>query len=575
MFDNNNNNSVNSMIVDMTKDYNPETRLSQATKAEKKWRTKTKLLEGLKGTKAQNLALILDNQARFLRNRNNITESTAVSDIAGFNKIAFPLVRRVFAQLLANNIVSVQPISWATGLIFYLDFTFNSARVGNGSGASIYGNRTTPVSGKVGGIGANTGTGGFYSYQQLGYAHRVFRLGSTSGTYASLTATSSTITGTLSAFEFVVNSGANVMAAFELFVEASGNAVYETGSASSFRSFPAVDYFSSYSYTANIDRSMTQFLTTTSVRVWANTLLSTASLSGGALSVFGRVDTTLSDASNGASTLLGDFESTSFIPQINLKVLSTFISAETKKLKTVWTPEVAQDLNSYMSLDAEVELTNILSEQIAMEIDREILADLITVASVKGAWSRKIGEYVYVDASGFIQRSSAANVTFTYQAVFANQDEWEQTLSRVINSVSARIHKLNLRKQANWIVTSTEVSTVLQTMDKKFVGTGIGEENEKFTLGIEKIGSLQSQWDIYRDPYFPQELMLMGYKGDNPMECGYVWSPYIPLIVTPTIIDPNNFSPIKGVMTRNAKTAIRPDYYGTIRCLSLNFYGLA
>ncbi len=569
----------NKMILDMTSDFSTETKRQQALRLSKKW-AKTRLLEGLEGEKKENLAFILDNEARHLRGK-LLSESVSTSDISGFNKIAFPLVRRVFAQLLTNNIVSVQPMSQASGLVFFLDFTWDKTRAGQIAGRSIYGNRATPLNGKTGGIGAQLGTGGFYGYQGLGYAHREFKIGVTpAATGASATgvvgatATSIHVTGTLSAFDFQITSGVDLIARLQMHVALSGEINYDASSASAFRGFTGIGSLTADSLAANIDRTLTQVTSTTNVRVYSNTSLTAASLTGISMPVLiGRLDTAV-DGNGGTTLQTGDFESTTEIPQINLKVLSTFVSAQTKKLKTVWTPEVSQDLSMYMAIDPEVELTNILSEQIATEIDREILGDLISVAAVKGAWSRKIGRYVYVNSDGFIVNNDSTNVTFSGQSFFNGQKEWNNTLGMVISSVSSKIYKLNLRKGANWIVTGMQVSSVIETMGDDFSPADSAIEDTSFSFGIEKVGTMSKKYTIYRDPYFPEDLMLLGYKGTNPMETGYVWAPYIPLIVTPTIFSPDTFNPTKGVMTRNGKTTIRPDFYGTIRVTDLTWVGV-
>jgi len=578
-------NLTHDIILEMTRDQNASNKQKEAERLVEKWGV-TQLLEGLNPEKKQNLAFLLENEAKELRAK-ILNEQTNVGDIAGFNKIAFPLVRRVFASLLTNDIVSVQPMQMPAGLVFYTDFTYDRTRAGQTAGGSVYGDRDTVQDPTMGGIGPSKGTGGFYDFAGLGYANRIFTLGTSRPSYASVTATSYRISGTLSGFDFTVDN-ANVvdwMSRYEMRPCLSGEINFEQNGINnqystawnSFRSTNAIKSLSADSLATRIDNTLTEYPSGgTTVRIYSTANLAAASASAMAQAILlGRVKTLLQDSAstNGAQTLLGDFENTIEIPQINFKILSSQVSAQTKKLKTVWTPEMSQDLNAFMALDAEVELTNILSEQIATEIDREILSDLLSVAYVKAAWSRMIGRYVYIDRTGAIQDATYQGVFTGTQAFYGDQDQWHNTLGHVMNAVSNRIMKLNLRQGANWAVVGPQVSSIIETMGKQFASSdnSTDDANSQYTFGIEKIGTM-NRWTIFKDPYFPEDRMLLGYKGKNALEGGYIWCPYIPLIVTPTIFNPDNFNPIKGCITRNGKTVIRNDYYGVIRILNLDFY---
>lgn len=569
-------NLTNATILKMTEDQNAFNLRKEAQRLVEKW-TKTNLLEGLTPEKQQNLAFLLENEAKELKGK-ILSEQTSVGDIAGFNKIAFPLVRRVFAQLLTNDIVSVQPMQMPSGLVFYLDYTYERTKAGHTAGDSVYGTRETVINQKRQGIGAQTGKGGFFDLQRLGYASRSFIIGTATPTANGLTAQSGSVTGVLSGFTFNIASAAlgkvDMLARYAVRPALSGELNLETGTYSTFRSMQAVASLTADTLSRTIDVNMTTFPTSSTVVIWSNTSLTAASLSSvNSVILLGRADTLLQDSTAGPNTLLGDFESTSDIPQINAKILSTFIMSQTKKLKTIWTPELSQDLNAYMALDAEVELTNILSEQIATEIDREILGDLLGVAAVKAAWSRKIGRYMYVDENGIARDASSANVTFSNQAFYGTQDDWHNTLGHVSLSVSNRIYKLNLRHGANWIVCGLEGSSIIEGMGKWFkaVDDSSDYEQTQYSFGIEKVGTLQGRWQVYKDPYFPSDVMLMGYKGKTQLDAGYIWSPYISLLVTPTIFSPDNFNPLKGVMTRNGKAVIRPDFYGTVKLFDVSW----
>lgn len=582
------------MVMRLTEDHEFVNRRRQVLGLVKKWKA-TGLLEGLNKEKAENLSQLLENEAAHLR-RTILNESSSVGDIAGFNKIAFPLVRRIFAQLLANEIVSVQPISLPNGLIFYLDFVTDRIKPGIRE-ESIYGTRETVTSPKAQGIGGQLGTGGFYNFSNQIYANRLFTVATVAGLSgggvlgaASITATSAICTGTLSAVDYTLDAGSSgavdLLSRGDFRPVLSGEINYDTSSASSFRSMLSVKSLSAdqwggigASYTGGraYDIFLTQILSSNRVRIFSNDSTALGSLAVGRVTsgvmmtvLLGRADTTVITGNN-PTTNLGDFESTFDIPQINVKILSVQVNAQTKKLKTIWTPELAQDLNAYQSIDAEVELTNILSEQIATEIDREILSDLLTCAIVKAAWSRGIGQYVYVNSAGTITYATDTSIFGSGgQAFYGTQMEWNRTFGEVAYAVSNEIYKRNLRGGANWMVTSMAMATVFESTDIFKAENPTDSTDMKYSLGVERAGTLSNRFTVYKDPYFPVNFVLMGYKGKSALETGYVWSPYVPLIVTPTIFSPDNFNPIKGVMTRNAKTVIRDDYYGTIQVLNLN-----
>ena len=228
----------------------------------------------------------------------------------------------------------------------------------------------------------------------------------------------------------------------------------------------------------------------------------------------------------------------------------------TKKLKAKWTPELGQDLNAYHNLDAEVELTGILSEQIALEIDREILNDLVQGATAGTRyWSRAPG--LFVDSAGSELGASSAAPDFT-----GTVSEWYETLVETINDVSAQIHRKTLRGGANFIVVGPEVANILE-FTNGFRADVTGDA-DRGSVGAVKSGALSKKWDVYVDPYFPRNVVLVGRKGGSFLESGFVYAPYVPLQVTPTIFGTEDFVPRKGVMTRYAKKMVRPDMYGLV-----------
>jgi hypothetical protein len=245
------------------------------------------------------------------------------------------------------------------------------------------------------------------------------------------------------------------------------------------------------------------------------------------------------------------------IPEINIDVSSTAITAQSKKLKAKWTPELGQDLNAYHNLDAEVELTSILSEQIALEIDREILADLVNGATAGTFyWSRSPGLFVNRETGAELGATAAAP-DFT-----GTVSEWYETLIETINDVSAQIHRKTLRGGANFVVCSPEVANVLEFTSG--FRANVTADADKGDIGAVKVGALNRKFDVMVDPYFPRNVLLVGRKGNSFLESGYVYAPYVPLQTTPTIFGPEDFVPRKGVMTRYAKKMVRSDMYGLV-----------
>jgi hypothetical protein len=240
------------------------------------------------------------------------------------------------------------------------------------------------------------------------------------------------------------------------------------------------------------------------------------------------------------------------------------ITAKTKKLKAVWTPEFAQDLAAYQNIDAEAELTNIMSEYISMEIDLEILDMLIEDASAATEYWSAVNNTVYNPAS---QAFAAAATT---QAFYNTQGQWFQTLGTKIQKVSNKIHQLTLRGGANFLVTSPTIATILESIPG-FASTNNGEADQmEYAFGVQKVGSVNGRYKVYKNPYMTENLILMGYRGSQFLETGAVFAPYIPLIMTPLVYDPDTFTPRKGLLTRYAKKMLRPEFYGKIYINGLN-----
>jgi hypothetical protein len=248
------------------------------------------------------------------------------------------------------------------------------------------------------------------------------------------------------------------------------------------------------------------------------------------------------------------------IPEINVRMQSQPITAKTKKLKAVWTPEFAQDLAAYQNIDAEAELTNIMSEYISMEIDLEILDMLIEDAAAATEYWSAINN----------QSITAAGVSASSLGFYNTQGQWFQTLGTKIQKVSNKIHQLTLRGGANFLVTSPTIATILESIPG-FASTSNGEADQmEYAFGVQKIGSVNGRYKVYKNPYMTENLILMGYRGSQFLETGAVFAPYIPLIMTPLVYDPETFTPRKGLLTRYAKKMLRPEFYGKIYISGLN-----
>jgi hypothetical protein len=244
------------------------------------------------------------------------------------------------------------------------------------------------------------------------------------------------------------------------------------------------------------------------------------------------------------------------IPQIDIKMKSEAIVAKTRKLKAQWTPEFAQDLNAYQSLDAEAELTSIMSEYIALEIDLENLDMLIQDASAADEyWSAKNNTNLNAAKSAWDTNTSG---------FFNTQGQWFQTLGTKMQKVSNKIHQKTLRGGANFLVCSPAVGTILESIPG-FASSSDGDVTKaSYAFGIQKAGQMNSRYTVYKNPYMTENVILMGYRGAQFLETGAVFAPYVPLIMTPLVYDPETFTPRKGLLTRYAKKMIRPEFYGRI-----------
>ena len=545
-----------------------------------KW-SATGLLEGIDSTHSQHtMARLLENQAKELLRESNSMEG---GNIEGFAAVAFPIVRRVFAGLIANDLVSVQPMSLPSGLIFFLDFTFDRARAGGTvAGESIYGQGVVG-SEITGGVSLSTAN---MDKQPYGFSSAdSSATGSCTGDTTNLAkyddgsaATAAEINGSKTLAAVLAGSEGEKI---KTLVEHDPDVLADTAAYYRFVTIPRTQFSASTNHSAEMlsATEMNALSAGTQVRRLtrkyegvASTYLfvikhtsaanaitfgdsATANLTFPVVDQIGNVGTSAKGALVGGTAW--PLEAESDMGEIDIKVDSIAITAGTKKLKAKWTPELGQDLNAYHNLDAEVELTSILSEQIALEIDREILQDLVKGATAGTFyWSRSPGLFVNKE-TGLELGATAAAPDFT-----GTVSEWYETLIETINDVSAQIHRKTLRGGANFIVCSPEVANILEFTSG--FRANVTADADKGTIGAVKAGSLSRKFDVMVDPYFPRAAILVGRKGSSFLESGYVYAPYVPLQTTPTIFGPEDFVPRKGVMTRYGKKMVRPDMYGLV-----------
>jgi len=578
-----------------------------------KWE-RTGLLEGLGNDRQKNsMASLLENQAKEL-----LREASAMSqgDVEGFAAVAFPIVRRVFGGLVANDLVSVQPMSLPSGLIFFLDFTHTDTKLQYASNPSIYGGGKV-AKGIVDGVST---TGGFYDLSS-GYASPT---GSSAALDGNVTTThaniaENTLTDAQTAAESpwaaagtaisaldqaqkralrwdpdILGAADQTKEVFSALVRVNAGTMGQidkgalgaltltttvNGTTENSNGLPAGSMIRRLTELGARDQngeivagSKADMITFYYVAAADDTLahsadsahflqfprkdaFSTSGVADGA--VVGTDGWGLEGRTNDPASDLSSAGLNARIPEIDIKVDSIAVTAQTKKLKAKWTPELGQDLNAYHNLDAEVELTGILSEQIALEIDQEILSDLVAGATAGTLyWSRRPGQFVNPETGESIT-SSTAPPDFT-----GTVSEWYETLVETINDVSARIHRKTLRGGANFVVCGPEVANVLEFTSG--FRAKVSADEDKGEIGAVNVGSISKKWDVFVDPYFMRNVLLVGRKGNSFLESGFVYAPYVPLQVTPTIFGDEDFLPRKGVMTRYAKKMVRPDMYGLV-----------
>ena len=546
---------------------------SDAAKLASKWE-KTGLLEGLNGVSKNNMGMILENQAKQLVVEVSQTGGGAASsgtfqsqnqvNVGGqWAGVALPLVRKVFGQIAAQEFVSVQPMNLPSGLVFYLDFQYGNNKSPFAAGSSLYGNSIDNTS------FGNTNEGGLYGSGRFGY---------------SIQSTQSAIdfsTNTDGEFSVATWSDVDFDSAFS--ASAVGGELYKVAINSSSFGFPDVEAVKSFQFFSGSNNGNAVYLGSGGIQHSAFSTYSASKV------VFIVPSSSFPNPASTASAQVvynlqptdqfrGDFEAdntepntqynvtgsgdeTQTIPEINIQMQSMAIVAKTRKLKAVWTPEVAQDLNAYHALDAEAELTSILSEYISLEIDLEILSMLMeSAAAGVENWSAVNNEAI----------SGGGNGTVTDLGFYNSQGHWFQTLGTKIQKLSNIIHQKTLRGGANFMVVSPTVATILESIPGFAADSDGDAAKMSYAFGVQKVGALNTRQKVYKNPYMTSNQILLGFRGTQFLESGAVFAPYIPLIMTPLVYDPDTFVPRKGLLTRYAKKMVRPEFYGLINIAGLN-----
>ena len=549
--------SINSLLESAAGNF--KSMQSDANRMASKW-GKTGLLEGL-GSEVDksNMAMILENQAKQLVTEQSSNGVGGASFTVGQGEqwagVALPLVRKVFGSLSTKEFMSVQPMNLPSGLVFFLDFQYGDAKqLSFGTGGDVY--STSSMYGNTNPAAGADPSQGLYGAGRFGFSLN----------QKSASLTGAVVKATWSDVEYDPTLSASI-AAGVTYSALSVNMSSLTGSGTTNPDVKGVRAFTatsaSIATTGTILPQYTYVNESTATVTFIHQVNSASFASASPANVYVTYNIAPKDNAR------GDFEDNSgagfpnagststdalAIPEINIQMKSEAIVAKTRKLKAQWTPEFAQDLNAYQSLDAEAELTSIMSEYIALEIDLENLDMLIQDASAADEWwSAKNNVTLNAAKTGY------DNLNF-----FNTQGQWFQTLGTKMQKVSNKIHQKTLRGGANFLVCSPSVATILESIPGFAAGSDGDVTKASYAFGIQKAGQMNNRYTVYKNPYMTENVILMGYRGAQFLETGAVFAPYVPLIMTPLVYDPTTFTPRKGLLTRYAKKMIRPEFFGRI-----------
>jgi hypothetical protein len=528
------------------------------------------LLEGLDGNVKENCAQLFENQLSHM-----INESSDSTNSGQFETVAFPVIRRVFAKLLANDIVSVQALNLPIGKLYYIN-PKTSVRVDSKISSwteQAEGYHTSPDGAYGNAADKNTGNRTQFEDRSLYdsfYATKYDEEGTSlfdrsKGDITVVTGATTAQTWTNSVDKFVELHVGGIYSTEE------GKLVGPTGVPMDTESFLAglkvvanEDFNASSAYSSESKAAGESLPFNVKVQKYGQAIVD----QDGVLKLLVDVQyagaggyQAMSATSSGVTFTVtyrtySDLEEDSRMAEVTFQLDQVTVSVETRKMRAMWTPELAQDVSAFHNIDAEAELTALLSEQMAAEIDREILRDLRKGAAWTARW----------DYNGLRKQPTGG-------AYYGVQKDWNQTLVTKINQISAQIHKATLRGGASWVVVSPEVSAVFDDLEYFHVSNAAPEQ-DKYNMGIEKIGTLSGRYLVYRDPYAPANTVLIGHKGTSILETGYIYAPYVPMQLTPVMYNPFDFTPIRGIMTRYAKKMVLNRYYGRIYCDGLQTFGI-
>ena len=541
----------------------------------KKWND-LGFLEGLDGHQKDNVAQLYENQASYLINE------AAVSDASGsFETVVFPIIRRVFSKLLANDIVSVQAMNLPIGKLFFFVPKIQDTKSAPFGYPS---NETDPAAGYTSTRSlydrfyeeSDAADQGLFDYSRgtatvtttTPFAFVTFNDGVPSETTAALSGASVSnsivvVSGFTKAGQGkLVGADGNVMDTEEFLASLSVEITGNTTSNNVVKNFNVVTQkygkgLIEYGQKSGSNLEKYNDICDEEGKIYLSVDLETYDATTGfAGSDFSSNDLAIANFKITYKTYASlEFEEE--IGEVSFDLQSVTVSVTERKLRASWSPELAQDVSAFHNIDAEAELTALLSEQIAAEIDREILRDIRKGAAWRSKWDYNEWRY-----------GATGNTPF----LGYTQKDWNQTLVTKINQISAQIHKTTLRGGANWVVVSSEVSAVFDDLEYCHVSNAHPEQDQ-YNMGIEKIGSLAGRYQVFRDPYLPAGKIMIGHKGKSLLDAGYIYAPYVPLQLTPTMYNPFNFTPIKGIMTRYAKKMVNNRYYGVIDVFGLTTFG--
>jgi hypothetical protein len=559
-----------------------------------KW-DKLGFLDGLKGHIKENMAQLYENQASHL-----INEAASTDSSGSFETVVFPIVRRVFSKLLANDIVSVQAMNLPIGKLFYFVPKIQGYNGGTANGGEHFqpigapGSSATTVSGYN---DANAYAKNLYDLFYEGAEAGLNPPGLfdySKGTWTAVTADTTVVSwsnGLLVPNNSITGNQRKIIVKMCGFYDngvgklmgPDGSEIDTETFLSDLKIIKSSGFSAATTSPCTVDANPLLFRVVTQqygkgivAPTYASTSTTFPNGNGGSYdsvcsqdgciylevdlscpvcadcdstSLDGYTGTTIADLPSGTSFTAvfrryAEMEFEDKIGEVSFDLESVTVSVTERKLRAQWSPELAQDVSAFHNIDAEAELTALLSEQVAAEIDREILRDLRKGAAWNLRW----------DYNGWRRISQTTSYT---------QKDWNQTLITAINQLSAQIHKSTLRGGANWIVVSSEVSAIFDDLEYFHVSNA-SPEQDQYNMGIERVGTLAGRYQVYRDPYFPANQILIGHKGSSLLDTGYVYAPYVPLQLTPTMYNPFNFTPIKGIMTRYAKKMVNNRFYGRI-----------